>query len=65
MCTTYVIQLLLLQRLPLFVLQGNFQVDGGSLTYNVMGALDIGQKLIAIMKEDDFFKDTKMYDDEM
>ena len=47
------------------MLQGNFQVDGGSLTYNVMGALDIGQKLIAIMKEDDFFKDTKMYDDEM
>ena len=58
-------QSLLLQRLSLFVLQGNLQIDGGSTTYNVMGAMHLGQKLIEVIKDMDFFKDTKMYDDEI
>ena len=64
MYSIYVKQSLLLQRLSLFVLQGNLQIDGGTLTYNVMGAMEVGRKLIDIMKEDDFFKDTKVYDDD-
>ena len=58
-------QSLLLQRLSFFVLQGNLQIDGGSTTYNVMGAMHLGQKLIEVIKDMDFFKDTKMYDDEI
>ena len=47
------------------MLQGNLQIDGGSTTYNVMGAMHLGQKLIEVIKDMDFFKDTKMYDDEI
>ena len=47
------------------MLQGNLQIDGGSTTYNVMGATHLGQKLIEVIKDIDFFKETKMYDDEI
>ena len=45
-------------------MQGNIQIDGGSPTYNVIGVMGIGQKLINIVNDVDFFKDTKMYDDD-
>ena len=64
-CTTYAITIIALQRLSLFALQGNLQIDGGSTTYNVMGAMHLGQKLIEVIKDIDFFKETKMYDDEI
>ena len=57
--TTYVKISLLLDRLPLFLLQGNIQVDD-----RAMGALGFGEKLINIVKEVEFFKDTKIYDDD-
>ena len=56
--TIYVKKLLLLDRLPLFLLQGNIQIDGVPLTHSLY------LKLVNTVNEMDFFKDTKMYDDD-
>ena len=55
--TTYVKQSLILDRFPLFLLQGNIQINGPPLTHSLYF------KLINTVNEMDFFKDTKMYDD--
>ena len=58
--TTQVKQSLILLRLSPFWLQGNIQIDGASS--GAMGAMGFGQKLIEVVKENDFFQETKMYD---
>ena len=48
----------ILDRFPLFLLQGNIQIDGVPLIHSLY------LSLINIVDEVDFFKDTKLYDDD-
>ena len=44
------------------LLQGNLQIDGSKTSWDGMGAMGFGQKIVEIMKEIDMFKETKIYD---
>ena len=46
----------------LSLLQGNLQIDGSKTSWDGLGALGLGQKIIEIMKDTDLFKDTQVYD---
>ena len=42
-------------------LQGNLQIDGQKTNWDGLGAMGFGQKVVEIMIDIDFFKDSKVY----